>query len=141
MTPSKAFYPTILFLASDSDIRNAISEALGSAGYCVLTVRDIGGAVDRLKNCTPDLLIVRHYTERISGHDAAMYLRRKCPGIPVLMVGGILDDGSLENREMLHGFEIFPKPFRAAELLEKVKQVIGKRSSRNNTVANPVEPG
>lgn len=104
MNPSKAFSPTILFLVSDSHISKVISTALDSAGYLVLTARDIGRAIDCLKDCTPDLLIVRHYTASISGHDAAMHLRRICPGIPVLMVGGILDDGGLENRETLQGF-------------------------------------
>jgi DNA-binding NtrC family response regulator len=132
MNPGKAFYPTILFLASDSHIRRIISKALDSGGYSVLTASDIGGAVDCLKNCTPDLLMVRHYTKSISGHDAAMYLRRMCPGIPVLIVGGIIDDGGLENREILQGFEIFPKPFEAAALLEKVKNVLAKHPPRNN---------
>jgi DNA-binding NtrC family response regulator len=131
MKPSKAFCPTILFLASDSHISNVISKALDSAGYLVLTAHDIGGAIDLLKNCTPELLIVRHYTESISGHDAAMHLRRICPGIAVLIVGGILDEGGLENRETLQGFEIFPKPFHAAELVEKVKEVLAKRPPRN----------
>jgi DNA-binding response OmpR family regulator len=132
MNPSKAFYPTILFLASDSRISKVISQALDSAGYVVLTAHDIGGAIDFLKKCTPDLLIVRHYTESISGHDAAMHLRKICPGIPVLMLGGILDDGGLENRETLQGFEIFPKPFHAAELVEKVKEVLAKHLPRNS---------
>jgi DNA-binding response OmpR family regulator len=132
MNPSKAFYPTILFLASDSDISKVISKALDSAGYFVLTAHDLGRAIDFLKDCTPDLLIVRHYTASISGHDAAMHLRRLCHGIPVLIVGGILDDGGLENRETLQGFEIFPKPFHAAELIEKVKEVLAKHPPRNN---------
>jgi len=132
MNPRKAFSPTILFLASDSHIGKVFSKALDSAGYFVVTAHDIGGAIDFLKDCTPDLLIVRHYTESISGHDAAMHLRRICPGIPVLIVGGILDDGGLENRETLQGFEIFPKPFHAAELVEKVKEVLAKHPPRNN---------
>jgi DNA-binding response OmpR family regulator len=132
MNPCKAFSPAILFLASDSHISKVISKALDSAGYFVLTAHDIGGAIDFLKNCTPDPLIVRHYTESISGHDAAMHLRRKCLGIPVLIVGGILNDVGLENRETLQGFEIFPKPFHAAELVEKVKEVLAKHPPRNN---------
>ena len=132
MKPGKPIYPTILLLASDSNISSVISKALDSAGYFVLTAHDIGCAIDRLEDCTPDLLIVRHYTESISGHDAATYLRRVCPRIPVLIVGGILDDSGLENRETLQGFEIFPKTFQAAELIEKVEQVLSQHSLRNN---------
>lgn len=123
---------TILLLASDSDIRNVICEALESAGYSVLKADDIGEAVDRLKQSAPDLLMVRHYTENISGHDAAIYLRQMCPGIPVLLVGGILNDVRLENRAIIQGFEIFPKPFRAAELLEQVKGVMVEHAPPSN---------
>jgi CheY-like chemotaxis protein len=124
-------YTTILFLASDPVIRTVICEALESEGYCVLAAGDVGSAVDRLKECTPDLFMVRHYTEGISGHDAAIYIRKMLPGIPVLIVGGLLDDDRLENREMLQGFEVFPKPFKAADLLEKVKEVLVKSPLRN----------
>ena len=119
---------TILLLASDGLIRKVFCKALETEGYCVLEASDIGRAVDRLKECTPDLLMVRHYTESMPGHEAATYLRTKCPGVPVLIVGGILDDAWLENREVVHGFEIFPKPFKAAELLDKVREVLAKHS-------------
>ena len=122
---------TILLLASDPVIRTVICEALESKGYSVFAAGDIGRAVDRLKDGTPDLLMVRHYIENMPGHEAAMYLRKLCPGIPVLMVGGILDDDRLENRELLEGFEVFPTPFTAAELLDKVKEVLAKHSPRD----------
>jgi DNA-binding NtrC family response regulator len=89
---------TILFLASDSVIRKVIAEALESAGYVVVAASDIGDAADWLKGCTPGLLMIRHYTDTISGHDAAMNLCRRFPGIPVLLVGGLLDDARLRNR-------------------------------------------
>lgn len=127
---------TILLLVSDSAIRHVICKALESEGYSVLTASDLGVAVDLLKRCTPDLLMVRHYTESISGHDAATYLRRMCFGIPVLLVGGLLEDDGLENREILQGFEIFPKPYEAAELLEKVKEVLVKHAPRSNAPHN-----
>ena len=52
-----------------------------------------------------------------------MNLRKRLPGIPVLMVGGLPDDSRLENRDIIQEFEIFPKPFQSAELLEKVTSV------------------
>jgi DNA-binding NtrC family response regulator len=120
----------ILFLASAPVIRKAICKALESKGYIVVTASDLSHAVECLREYTPDLLMVRHYTESVPGHEAAIYLRKTCPGIPVLLVGGLLDDPSLEDRESLRGFEVFPKPFTAAELLDKVKEVLDKHSLR-----------
>lgn len=124
----------ILFLASAPVIRKAICNALESKGYIVMTASDLSHAVECLEKYTPDLLLVRHYTESVPGHEAAMYLRKTRPGIPVLLVGGLLDDPSLEDRENLRGFEVFPKPFTATELLDKVRDVLDKHSLRNGGV-------
>jgi hypothetical protein len=37
-----------------------------------------------------------------------------------------MDDDRIQNRLTLQGFEVFPKPFTAAELVEKVKDVLQK---------------
>jgi DNA-binding response OmpR family regulator len=115
---------TILLLVSDPVVRAVFKETLEAQGYTVLDAGDLGHAVERLRNCLPDLLITRTYIESLTGHDAAVYLRNKCPKMKVLIVGGLLDDDRLRNRELLQRFEVFPKPYKAVELLEKVKNVL-----------------
>ncbi len=117
---------TILLLTSDPVVRSVIRDALEHGGYSVVAVGDLGTAVDRLKEFTPDLLVIRSYVEGIPGYDAATFLRTRCPGLPVLMVGGLIDDDRLVYRMSLEGFEVFPKPYTAAALLEKVKDVLAK---------------
>jgi len=92
----------------------------------VLATGDLGQAVGRLKECTPDLLITRTYVQSMPGHEAAMYLLTKCPTMRVLILGGLLDDDRLRNREALQGFEVFPKPYTTAEMLREVKYVLNK---------------
>jgi DNA-binding response OmpR family regulator len=86
----------------------------------------LGTAVDKLKLSKPDLLIVSPYVEDMSGYDAAIYLRTKCLGLPVLMVGGIIADDRIQNRLTLKGFDFFPKPFTPADLVAKVKDALEK---------------
>jgi DNA-binding response OmpR family regulator len=117
---------TILLLVSDPVVRSVLKETLENAGYTVLAADDLGQAVDQLKMCVPDLLITRSYVQSLPGHEAAIYLREKCREMRVLMLGGLLDDERLQDREQLQGFDIFPKPYAAAELLQKVKDVLGK---------------
>lgn len=117
---------TILLLSSEPIMRSIIQETLEQGGYVVLASGDLGTAVDRLKETKPDLLIIRSYVEDISGYDAAEFLRTKCPGLPVLMVGGFINDDRLRNRMAIGRFEVFPKPFTAAALLEKVKEVLSQ---------------
>jgi DNA-binding NtrC family response regulator len=115
---------TILLLVSDPLVRSVLRETLEHEGYTVRATGELGQAVDRLKECQPDLLITRTYVQSLPGHDAAVYLLTKCPKMRVLIVGGLLDDDRLRQRESLKGFEVFPKPYSAAELLQKVKDVL-----------------
>jgi DNA-binding response OmpR family regulator len=125
---------TILLLVSDPIVRSILAETLEGEGYNVLSTGDLGQAVDRLKHSAPDLLITRNYVQGLPGHDAAIYLQTKCKKMKVLMVGGLLDDERLRHRTELDGFEVFPKPYAAAELLQKVKEVLSKpRGSARGT--------
>jgi DNA-binding response OmpR family regulator len=117
-------HKTILLLISDQLVLAVIQEVLEREGYLVLPTHDLGTAVIRLKTCAPDLLITRTYVSGMPGHDAAKYLRKKCPRMRVLIVGGLLDDDRLERRESLEGFAVFPKPYSASQLLEKVREVL-----------------
>jgi CheY-like chemotaxis protein len=114
----------ILLLNSEPVVRQVMREVLERAGYVVLATGDLGAAVDRLGECRPDLLIISPYVETITGHAAAKYLQERCPGMRMLMVGGLLADDRLQTRAELEKMEIFPPPFTGAELLEKVKQVL-----------------
>jgi DNA-binding response OmpR family regulator len=115
---------TILLLVSDPVVRSILKETLQREGYTVLPTGDLGQAVDRLNECIPDLLITRTYVDSMPGHEAAMYLRTKCRGMRVLMLGGVLDDERLQYRAERQGFEIFPKPYSAAVLLQEVRRVL-----------------
>jgi DNA-binding response OmpR family regulator len=117
---------TILLLVSDPLVRTILKETLDLGGYLVLSSGDLGQAVDRMKECKPDLLITRTYVDGLPGHEAAMYLRTKCLGMRVLMLGGLLDDERLRYRAELQDFEVFPKPYSAAVLLQEVRRVLSK---------------
>ena len=117
---------TILLLVSDPVVRSILKETLEREGYTVLASGDLGQAADRLQECTPDLLITRTYVESLPGHEAAMYLRTKCLGMRVLMLGGLLEDERLQYRAAQQEFEVFPKPYSAAALLQEVRHVLSK---------------
>jgi len=118
---------TILLLVSDPIVRSTLKETLEHEGFTVVAAGDVGQAVDRIRECPPDLLITRTYIEGLSGHDAAMYLRTKCLKMKVLILGGLLDDERLHSREALQGFEVFPKPYAPAKLIQEVKHILSKR--------------
>ena len=124
MVNQSASNKTILLLISDQLSLSVVQEVLEREGYVVLPAGDFGTAVDRLDKCKPDLLIVRSYISSMPGHEAAKYLHGKCPRMRVLILGGLLDDDRLKHRYELAGFEVFPNPYPASQLLEKVKEVL-----------------
>jgi hypothetical protein len=48
----------------------------------------------------------------------------------ILIVAGLLDDDRLKYRATIEGFEIFPPPFTAAQLIEKVDEVLKAAQER-----------
>jgi DNA-binding NtrC family response regulator len=115
---------TILLLMSDPLVRSVFGETLDSAGYLVISVGDLGWALDWLTKSSPALLITRTYVSSMPGHEAAKYLKARNPLMRVLILGGVLEDDRLQYREELEGFYVFPKPYTAAQMLEKVKEVL-----------------
>ena len=119
----------ILLLVSDSLVRDVFEDTLQRAGYSVVPAGSLGSAVDRLKTNKPDLLIIRSYVSDMPGHSAANYLRSRIPALPVLMVGGQMDDERLTSRNALEAFHVFPKPFSPAHFLEAVEQALNAHVS------------
>ena len=117
---------TILLLISEPLVRLVIQEVLERAGYLVVATGDLGNAVDRIHETSPDLLIISPYVETITGHQAAKYLQSRCPTMRLLMVAGLLADDRLQYRAELERIEIFPEPFTASQLIEKVRQVMSE---------------
>jgi DNA-binding NtrC family response regulator len=120
-------HKTILLLTSDQLLLTVMREILEHEGYFVFPSRDFAEALDHLKNCKADLLITRSSISSMTGHDAAKYLRTKCPGMRVLIVGGHLEDDRLHHRATIEGFEVFPKPYGAREFVDKVKEVLSPK--------------
>ena len=117
---------TILLLVSDPIVRSVLKETLEREGYMVVAAGDLGQAVDRLKECMPDLLITRTYVQGLTGHDAGYVSAHEVHEDEDSNPRGLLDDDRLQNREALQGFEVFPKPYTTTVLLQAVKDILGK---------------
>ncbi|MCU1275168.1 MAG: sensory box histidine kinase/response regulator [Bryobacterales bacterium] len=114
---------TILVLNSEPVVRSVIRDILEREGYVVLATGDLGTAVDIMSDCTPDLLLT-NIDFPTSGHDAAQYLKKRCPKMRVLIMAGLPDDQRIEDRTAGAGFEVFPKPFSVAELTGKIREIL-----------------
>jgi DNA-binding NtrC family response regulator len=107
-----------------------MKEVLEGAGYVVLATGSLEVAVDTLARGKVDLLITHPYVDNITGHGAAKYLRARNPKMGILIVAGLLDDDRFKYRADVEGFEIFPPPFTADQLIEKVEEVLKAAQER-----------
>ena len=115
---------TILVFHSAPVVRTVIREILEREGYVVRATGDLGIAVDMVRESPPDLLLINEYVADINGHDAALYLCKKCPSMRVLMVAGLPADQRIDARTTGEGFMVFPKPFAPAELVGEVRAIL-----------------
>jgi two-component system OmpR family response regulator len=120
----------ILVLDSYPEMREAIREALESAGYLVITAGDMGAAIDHLSDIEPHLLIIAPYINSMPGHIAADYLRTKHPGLPVLVVAGFMDDDRISVQNAVRQYHTFPPPFAREQFLKEVKDVLKHEAER-----------
>ena len=130
----------ILLLDSDSLMRAVVCDALQRAGYLVTTAANLGSAVDRLNEMRPDLLMITPYIDSMRGDTAAGYLRKKHPGLPVLMVAGFMDDDRVTAQKEGGQVHIFPKPFSEDELLATVRDVLKYEWERRFVFYAPIGP-
>jgi DNA-binding response OmpR family regulator len=114
----------ILLIDSDPVMRAVLQDTLQGAGYLVAAAEDLGAAVERLEQISPDLLIIRPYINSMPGHVAATYLRTKRPGLPVLIVCGFMEDDRVNVQNAIAEYHTFPNPFSRHELLAKLSDVL-----------------
>ncbi len=131
---------TILVLDGERVVRTVLKSILEAAGNSVFVTGDVNVAVTRCENEKPDLIITNVYLPGLTGHEAMNLLKERCSDIPVLMVSGLPDSDVIETWVTQDGFDVFPKPFQAQDLLSKVEQMLtGASEHRKPASANGVE--
>lgn len=131
---------TILLLDSDSLTRGVLSSTLESAGYFVATAGNLGAAVDSLSVIHAELLMIAPYVDNMPAQQAAAYLRRRQPGLPVLTVVGLIDDDCVATRNEIGNLHTFPKPFSKDELLAAVSDVLKYEWEKRFVFHAPIGP-
>jgi nitrogen-specific signal transduction histidine kinase/ActR/RegA family two-component response regulator len=121
---------TVLVVEDEERIRTLACAALESAGYRVLRADGSRSALflseslrDRI-----DLLVTDVALPEIGGRELAGHLRAKRPDLKVLFVSGCTDDVLLRKGIRRAEAHFLPKPFTAAALARKVRDVLAAAS-------------
>ena len=117
---------TILVVEDEPLIRAFIKQILGSYGYHVLEACDGTNAIDVTRDNSGliQLLITDVLLPDISGTDVARQLRQLRPDLAVIFISGQAFEEMREAVSQVSPTGFLLKPFRAVDLLTKVRAIL-----------------
>jgi CheY-like chemotaxis protein len=121
---------TILLVEDEEGVRNIARRILSMAGYTVLMAGNGGDAL-LARDAHPGqihLLVTDVVMPQMSGKELAERLTLASPGIKVLYMSGYTDNAIVHHGTLDPGTNFIAKPFAAADLTRKVREVLDKDS-------------
>ncbi|HEY8584206.1 MAG TPA: ATP-binding protein [Capillimicrobium sp.] len=103
---------TVLVVEDEEALRTLVVRVLTGHGYAVVAAADAREALAVAER--PDLLLTDVVMPGMPGNELAEELRRRWPGLPVLLMSGYTDEADLR------GSGVLAKPFDAQALLRRV---------------------
>lgn len=120
---------TVLVAEDEQAMRELVTDVLDSGSYVVIAVEDGEAAFETYseKKDEIDLVILDMIMPKLDGRETFRKLKEFDKNVRVLLSSGYNQDGTQQELldEGLAGF--LGKPYRVAELLEKVEQAVGTR--------------
>ncbi len=118
---------TVLVAEDEPMIRDMAKSILETIGYTVYTAVDGPDAVDKVKRFGDgiDLLLLDLTMPKMTGTDVFREVKSIHPDLKVLLTSGYASGSEIQNLFKLGIDGFIPKPYRAAQLADKLREVIG----------------
>ncbi|HEY0929972.1 MAG TPA: ATP-binding protein [Gemmatimonas sp.] len=126
--PAPRVAERLLVVDDEQSVRSVVERVLASDGYELLVARDGGEALEMFEAHLGaiDLVLSDVVMPRTSGVELAGALRRRAPGVPVVLMSGYGDVQAVQN-EVQRGTALINKPFNASTLREAVRRALSDR--------------
>lgn len=127
---------TVLLVEDEPFVRNAVAEAIESAGYNVLIASNAEEALEVQRNGIEavDLLLADVVMPNINGHELARTVLAFSPHTEVLLMSGY-EEQVIRCEQSLEGVDYLAKPFSIPALLQRVRGLLSKRSRQQQAPA------
>ena len=114
----------------EETVRNLSLNALSLSGFQVTLAPDGAAGVEALRAAEPpvDLVVLDMVMPLCSGEETFRALREVDPELPILLVSGFSNSSSCHELLEEGALGLLPKPFRIAELRERVRRGIEMRA-------------
>jgi two-component system response regulator MprA len=117
-------HPKVLVIDDEPAILFTLKRILEYAGYTVTTAQSGREGMSAFQQGQWDLVTLDRSMPDMNGELVATELRKIAPSIPLVLITGF--PHAVVRPELFDA--ILPKPFRAAELVERLSQAIAKRA-------------
>jgi CheY-like chemotaxis protein len=122
----------IVIMEDDAIMCEALAEWLRAAGYNVRTAPDGPAGLAAVELSAPALVITDMYMPGMNGSTVITQLKQRYPEIPIIAISGLFNSGYGINADAavaLGAARALAKPFKRAELLAAVNEVLGSRAA------------
>jgi CheY-like chemotaxis protein len=123
--------PYILIVDDDPDILEGITAILETQDYRLATARDGIECLEKIRQETPDLVILDMLMPRMDGFAVIKELRAnpEYSGLPVIVLTTVIEDAAYRRYELETGLsmdvaDFIEKPAPPADLLRRVSEVV-----------------
>jgi CheY-like chemotaxis protein len=123
---------SILVVDDNEDIRSLLSLVLLKEGYEVVLASDGAEALEKIKATKPDLILLDVMMPGLSGLDVLSIIRddkdKKINEIPIMMITAKSTIADIDIAVELGASSYIIKPFRPANLIEKVTAIFAEEA-------------
>lgn len=114
----------VLVVDDEYLIREMAARTLQQAGLDVITAQDGAQALEQLQREDPDLVLLDIKMPSMDGAEVLERIRAGGLAVPVLLMSGFHEDRIADKARRSDYSGMLSKPFRAEELLQRVREVL-----------------
>lgn len=114
----------ILLVDDEPNLRASLATTLLAEGYEVIEAKDGQEALEKLEYQTVDLILTDIHMPRRSGIELFHEVRRRHPGVPVVMMTAFANEHLIEDVLAAGVFTVIDKPFDIAPMLQLVASAL-----------------
>ncbi|MDY0394258.1 response regulator [Virgibacillus halophilus] len=115
---------SILIVDDEYGIRLLLEEVFKNAGYQVDSADTGPKALEKLLQTNVDLLLIDYKLPIQNGMEVIKEMAHSCPTIPVILMTGMVETVSTEEKSIKNIKHVLAKPFDIEDVLKKVEEIL-----------------